>query len=718
MKAVSVTRRIYLDPDADNLPPVDSQRICTERAFWEYALVDQDLYIQCDYLCVWAKIFFEGRGQAVHILQSPSTALRTLCPQLTADEAKELLAQAASLPEGDLALTDYARSIFGGDWWTQRPSLQHVAHWLLWWLEHAPNVAQQKLLAVLARYYQRASHDSYATGYAAQSSQEATKVLYRWLGYVPDTNALGVFPLELPDTLLQHLRSVLAERVVDEGIAVFKDLQQRNADKRLLKLAAAVTADYLEHHPSEISVSVFGLLNHELTNKQSDMLRDLLPLQPPSAPPETFPELVAWFLKDYLPYRTHSKHDSKAIAQLGRAFAERYIQLYLAALSGSPDKAYLSWQRVHQHDPARATLIVVLDGLSVIDMEYFWRHFNEQNSGTYRLLTRDVALAVLPSITEVAKPPLFYQCLPKDSQERHKQRAETAVPVLRKDEDLLAALQHWQVGQVLIWSLQEPDKNYHQHQQQETAKAMAQASIGGIIQRLMHVLEQIPENIPLDFVISTDHGRLLGESQRTIPAPKGMQAQGRAALGESQQHFPEQGYFFQEDIVFLHAGRFKLATDAAMLISQDSFLTNDGKRGTLAYPHGGILPEEVLIPCWRVARSYAQAAIKVTLQGSAQAGKRAVLTLIVKNPNRTALSLQNLVLSESYQLPLDSTAPAMVNSEHEVIVETWLSLSEAQQLTPLLHYQAPDGGLAQADVTVRVDTQEMYTQEDILGELL
>ena len=717
MKAATVTRRIYLDPTGKNSPPPDSQRISTERAFLEHALSEQDLYIQYAYLCRWAETFFVGREQAVETLKSQSDDLRDLCPALSVSEVDELLANVTILPEnGDLS--DYAQSIFGSDWWTQRVGWQHAAHWLQWWLEHTPSAAEQTLLAALADQYQRDSRDTYATFYDVTSAQEADKALRNWLGYTPSDASFEGFPHDLPAGFAQQLRGEIMSRVLEEGIGVFQELQQRSADQRLLELAAEATANYLEHNKSQVTEATIRLLGSYLTDKQINTLRDSLPLTPPTAPPAAFEALTNWFLKDYLPYRTHKNHESEVIDAIGRSFAEKYLHLYRDALNGSADNAHLSWQRAHQHEPDRATLMIVLDGLSVVDMEYFWRRFNNQSSNTYTLLARDVAFAVLPSITEVAKPPLFYRQSPNNSYKKHQQGEAKVAPVLKKDDDLLAALQQLQAGQTLIWSLLEPDKGYHQHQQKETAQAMAQGSISGIIQRLTNILEQIPDSVPLDLIITTDHGRLLGESQRTHPAPAGMTAQGRAALGYGQKDFPEAGYIIEEDIVYLHAGRFHLPSDAAMLITQDSFLTSDGKRGTLAYPHGGILPEEVLIPCWHITRSQLTVEITVTLRGTAEAGKPAVLTLEIKNANRVNLDLQSLELDDKHQLALSSTAPAMKTSEHQVSVEAWFSKADMQQFTPHLHYQTPDGKPAQAPVSLAVETQEMYAQDDILGDLL
>lgn len=146
------------------------------------------------------------------------------------------------------------------------------------------------------------------------------------------------------------------------------------------------------------------------------------------------------------------------------------------------------------------------------------------------------------------------------------------------------------------------------------------------MKKISDIVNAVPAEIPLKIVITTDHGRLLARSTRRKSIPAGMIGHGRAAWGVSGRQFEQTGYFIEDNVVYLHGERFGLPNDAALCLNDDSFYTNDGKTGVEFYPHGGVYPEEVIIP-WLVFAVWRNLRCSSLFIGSGEARKRSYLSV-------------------------------------------------------------------------------------------
>ena len=146
------------------------------------------------------------------------------------------------------------------------------------------------------------------------------------------------------------------------------------------------------------------------------------------------------------------------------------------------------------------------------------------------------------------------------------------------------------LAQLYIWRVQEPDRTYHKHNGSGTLLRDVEAQLDAAANKIVDLVDQVPDELSLQIIVATDHGRLLGKSTRRIAVPPGMISHGRAAWGDAGRSFDASGYIIEDEIVYLHGVRFGLTQDVAVALNQDTFRTNDGKGGTEVYPHGGLFP--------------------------------------------------------------------------------------------------------------------------------
>jgi hypothetical protein len=290
--------------------------------------------------------------------------------------------------------------------------------------------------------------------------------------------------------------------------------------------------------------------------------------------------------------------------------------------------------------------------------------------------------------------------------------------VFSKDTALQQKMTDAKPGELFIWRVSEPDESYHKHPNKETALSMARGALNGIISRLMSLIASTPSTVSLRLVITTDHGRLLAESRRTREVPLGMRSHQRAALGKADLQFPAEGFVINDDIAYLHGERFGLLQDCAIVLSGETFRKQDGKSGLEAFPHGGIYPEEVLVPWWVIARDIKLLPIGAEISGRGVSGRIGRLQVTINNPNPVFVETSDLYVSwqdESFSLR-KSLAP--VSSELVELSITWPTHKQVVDATARLTYKLPSGEVLQTDVSIAVESEEMYMQDNPLEDLL
>lgn len=716
--------KVYLDPEGSAAVPTGWRLVETEVEFLQAAFSQVPLVIRGHHLCRWAQEFYKGRDEPVEVLLSPAEALRGACPTLSRTQALALarrLGETLDDLSQPLTLQQIARALWPGDWWCEAPSEKRAAAWLLWWLETDPSEPEKVLLKALAQHYRQcASNVSAAVRdvYAVCGQQDAQAVLEAWLGLAsPQANDWSEFPLELSEAAKGHLLSKFRSWVASNPERLLALFERIGVNRQLLPLAAETLALYYQQHPEGLTLNAFRRIDRYLTQSSRQTLRSLIPVPPPNEPPNEAKQLVTWYLNDYLPYRLWPRQDSNLIATRGRQFAESYLKLYSEAISGSADRELLSWMKAKNlKQPEQVTLLVVLDGLGYTDMRHFWGEMQRADvHGRLTLLNKEVAFGPLPSITSVAKPALLSGVTPRVA-EHHPQLG----PVLSKDKELEQALSNARAGELYIWRVEEPDSTYHSHnhQDQDTVVRMAHAALSGIVARLCGCIAAVPAELSLRLVITTDHGRLLATSRRTVAVPPGMTPHQRAALGRTQRRYPAEGYLIEGEVAYLDGQRFDIPEDCAIILSEASFLKQDSKAGVEIFPHGGIYPEEVLIPWWVIGRDVTFQALGVELVGRGVSGRRARLQIVLDNPNPVPVRVTGVCVSwQADTIDLTQVIQPLTKEIVDIDI-AWPTRKQVANAQAYLHYRLPDGHPMQVAATISLESEEMYERENPLEDLL
>jgi ATP-dependent Lon protease len=200
--------------------------------------------------------------------------------------------------------------------------------------------------------------------------------------------------------------------------------------------------------------------------------------------------------------------------------------------------------------------------------------------------------------------------------------------------------------------------------------------------------------------------------------PRGMRAHGRAAWGPLGLDFPATGYVIEDDVVYLHAGRFGLHEPCAVVLSNDSFLTSDGRGGSELFAHGGLYPEEVLMPWLEFTRDRSPIELGFALEGRGVAGSQGELHLKVHNPSELAVRLVRLeiAINDAY-FDLTETVDSMSSTELRLPWASWPTKRELQNLQVTLRYSVPSGEIQAVAGVPSLESEELYVKDDILGTL-
>jgi hypothetical protein len=703
-----VSPRFYLDPNADATAPAEGQVVESETDLLRLIRSGETGVVRGRDLCHWASEYAKGRGLPVLPLRSQAESVRRLFPELTHEQARELASRvAARLSGGEPTLAEFAGWLLGEPWWTDEPSAHHAARWLLWWLERQPTEAEMVVLSSLARLFEVQAYGPTAAAFFVRDTDSALGLIRSWLGLGAKLE-WGKFPAEFTDKLSASLRQGFEAQVLLKQGEVLTDLS-RDADPRALRLAAEVSAKFYQIHRPKLTRAALESLRPHLGRSEAEQLEALIPPTLPEPVPVEAGRLGRWFLREYLPYRKRVEDNDPTVLELGRNFGEQFLQMYsLDIPSGGPAREHLSWVKARKlRQPDAVTLLVVLDGLGYQDMEYLWGEVARlDSSGRISLLKDDVAFAPLPTVTKWAKPALLKGVPPA--------RAEGQPDlgkVLARDEEVQRALAEAAVGELIIWRDPEPDITYHDKVSKQVALNKARGVLTGFAQRLIEVVLEVPASVPLEVVVTTDHGRLMASSARTQPLPQGTEAHQRAVLGNLGLL---EGLNISGDIAYLSRSAFSTPEDFAVVLSGESFHTQDGRRGNDAFPHGGVFPEEVLIPWWVLVRDIKHKPLQAELGGKGKAGKVGQMTLVVRNPNPIAVEMGRLELlfPTTRTFPVGEIVPPMGEMRFQAELAPWPDSAQAERLEARIIYDLPGQRAAQAKASVKLEAEEMYVQGD------
>lgn len=714
-----------LDVHGDAPVPTGYYPVASEAEFLLRALGEEPILVRGHALCRWAREFCEARDYLCEDRESPAIELLQAYPELGDLQAQRLtrwLGEQWTMLPRPLELTRIAAVLWPNELWEADLDSRHAAYWLLWLVDPEVEKPELALLKAIASGWAARVSNPESEAYSAVDKERAWDLLKEWLRVNASDRDWPLFPdIDVPASVFRKMRSDWrAETVASRG-RFFSELADRSPRKEILQAAARIIAEFYLNNPEELSGEERERLRPYLSRETDMALRNILPPREPGEPPEDPDALVEWFRNVYLPYRTwqvwygQEQHHER-VKELCRGFGLRYLSLYARASAGGAGAERLNWAKaasISQDHSNDITLMIVLDGLGYDDAEVLLNAIGDY-SDRLSVDSRNVALAPLPTITLFAKPALLTGVQPQYASDQ-----ERLGSLYTKDVQIIEALSEAKPGELKIWSLLEPDKTYHAHQDRETIVQEVSGRLQSLGSRIAKVAHAVPHEQRLKVVLCTDHGRLLDVSRRAQPVPSGMKPHGRAAWGELKQGSPPEGFVIEKDIVYLHPDRFGLAQPCAVVLSGESFLTSDGKTGNESFPHGGLYPEEVLIPWLELTRDRDPLNLQAVLSGRGVAGAHGRLSLRVDNLSDLPVRLLQLEISgRDLRMDIDQLVGPMSFREVEQDWAPWPSSRDLAELRATLRYSLPAGKEHVVVIEPSLDSEELYVKEDdILGEL-
>lgn len=726
-----MTRQVRLDPHGDNMPPDGWTVVVDPVGLIEHAIDEGPLFVRGDVLCRWAEDYGYGHDWTLSWLHSPTQELVMLCPDLSESEAAEVifaLSHRDKPPELDrpLRLPQVLETLYDEpDLWAKEPSSEHAFHWLEWLATRGSEDAGLKLALGLASTWESADDASLRWPYTAQSATQAWCFLKEWLGVSKPVQNWPPYPDSgLNQLLIRRLEEDLRSEAIKSDTEFFAELVECAPKLDILRLASRICAQVLAANPSKLSAERLHRLEPYISYDTVQELRGSLPVAEPNLPDWTFHAIHGWFVDRYLPFRLRAVRPAESPAQddwvdkHGNEFAHCFLTYYAAQRAGGRDAEHLAWiksSRLRDNSKDCLSLLVVLDGLAYPDAQKLVLHLG-QEAPRLDLDVFDLALAPLPTVTEFAKAAVARGLLPANAQN------EATGQLFSSGEDVNSALRQTTLGGVVVWTLNEPDHTYHfpESRVPSDIRRDVDTRLIGLAKRIADIVSGVADDKPLRVIITTDHGRLLKSVQRIRPVPPDMTAHGRSAWGNSPVPLGEEGFCIEKGLAYLHPGRFGLPDGQVycIIISDEAFVTSDDRGGLELYPHGGLLPEEVLVPWIEYTRDRKPPILQGVLKGIGESSKRGIAHLAVRNLGSVDVKIVSLVLTNPNEsVHIDCTVAHLNEVTVTVELSNWPSSQQLESLDAVLICQLPSGGLFRTRCEMQLQTVSLYDRSDIFDAL-
>jgi hypothetical protein len=713
--------QVRLDPHGENTPDLGFVRIADEIAFLRSLDNSAPLLVQGVALCNWVVDVARARGWRYSWQTTPSVELVNTCPDLTQEQAKKFILRIGGIEsfKRPLSILDLAvarwpeTNLFG------KTEAEQAWSWLMWRACEHLDPDEEPIVRALGTVCTVAEAPELQRAFTVSNAEEAWQFARAWLCCDGCQPGLPSCPTEeLPTWAVSRLASEWKIRVVQTSGDFFRELLDSGSPTFILKLAAPVACAFYRNNSDKLTPERIALIRPFLRFQDWDALLSLLPVKEPGPAPTSLPELFEWYSNLYLPFRLRGcrtpEHFEK-VRTIGREFGLWYLRFYSNARTGATGGKLLSWSRTAELEGSSSSvnLLLVLDGLGCADAQQILQLITNETS---RLSVDEVEilLAPLPTITRFAKPSLMAGVNPAQAFDEGEIGA-----IQTRDPDVIKALNEASAGTVVIWSLLEPDKTYHSGLDEETIRSEVSGRLRSVAQRVSRIVNEVDSSQRLRISVTTDHGRLLSNSRRVRPVPSNMKAHGRAAWGPCSVPFDADGIYIDQDLAYIDAQRFGLPEPSAIMLSDDAFLMSDGRTGVETFPHGGVFPEEVLIPWIRFTRDRGPITISIRITGKGVAGASGKLTLEVTNASDVPIEIVQLnLLTLNLQIEMNLKLKPFKQAAEEWSVSTWPQKKDLPNLMASVTYVLPAGERQTVQATPVLTAEEMYSRETILDDLL
>jgi hypothetical protein len=293
-------------------------------------------------------------------------------------------------------------------------------------------------------------------------------------------------------------------------------------------------------------------------------------------------------------------------------------------------------------------------------------------------------------------------------------------------QDLATAMRDATDGAFLVWSNLEPDRTYHIRADKQAVLDQVAGALHTLADRIVKAAAAAPSHLRLRILLTTDHGRLLGRSTRRVDVPAGMAPHQRAAVGVVATPLLEDGFLIDASGAFavLNGRRYAISDtdDCAVMLSGDCFLTSDGRTGNELFPHGGLFPEEVLIPWCEIDRDAEPPNVRCKAMGSAREARQGEVSLHFTNAGQVSVTLLCVEFQfrdrKKVQIIFNEELPRQRQSIVIGMINDWPTPSDLRAAACVARLRLPVGDEIDVAVDLDLKSEGFQERQDILGDLI
>lgn len=717
---------ILLDRD-ESADPIHGYRIVkTEIDLLDYALSEDDLLIRGYALCEWAESFYKGRGVMCASAPSVIRDLMHIYGNMSYEHAQII---AAKLSTSKTTVADYSpQEILGAFFltylWDSPASEKHAADWLLWLDEKEPPEYFQSIFLPLV-YEWKKDKPELSDIYNSTTPESARLILEKWLGadITPFIDKFGEFPTLVSNKWISKLTDFWVSNMIKTQGAFFGVFIKAHTLRQLKHAIARIALDYFEENPGFITIEICNQIIRFVSGKDAERAFALRPVLEPSEMPSDPDAVIDWFVTEYLPYkswclntRVNAGHDRGL--ELGRKFAEWYLDFYPKALNSKQHISFFQSQNLRSAHPKSINLLVVLDGLHYLDAKFLMNALlSGKDAQRLGMIENSLCFAPVPTVTEFTKGALVRGVQPSLTKE-----IEILGEDVSEQETPTKKIKLAQPGDLVIWRIQEPDNTYHKKNKNSTLLMEIEGQLTTQVKKILDVIDQIPLSVDVNLFVTTDHGRYLGVSKRVVAVPEEMEAHGRAAWGNVNIEFPKSGYVIKDNIAYLSRHRYGFENrkcDVAVILDDNAFQDKTYKQEK--YPHGGLFPEEVIIPWMVFTRNVERPKVEISISGDGAANQSGKLLLTAVNSSRINLSIVKCEFDfgpdKKMSINKKISLPSLQEIKIEIDIPVWPSSEQIQIAKSCIVLALPsEDEFEKYPSLSAIKVNELYTRDKSLLE--
>jgi hypothetical protein len=150
------------------------------------------------------------------------------------------------------------------------------------------------------------------------------------------------------------------------------------------------------------------------------------------------------------------------------------------------------------------------------------------------------------------------------------------------------------------------------------------------------------------------------------------------------------------------------------------FRTNNDRAGSELYPHGGLYPEEVIVPWWVFLRDAQEPQLVIHLFGQGRSGLPGNAELRVQNLSEIEAPVVRVSLALSSGRRIESVdtfnCTPVFESRFQIPIDNWPTSQELRNAVCHVEMQLPRGRVMDITAVVVLSSEEMYTRDESLLE--